>query len=145
MGGAGLVGLSRCPTSRAPCSHQLPARVLPAARHAARVDDYLLFMSEAAKRNPKIASLPQFLFGHSNGGLVAAHTAVREPQRFAGLIVHSGAMDIPWTPVLKWVAVLVAELNHAVATRGTSMMPAQRSAQLQNALAAHSVLTLGAL
>lgn len=43
-----------------------------------------------------------FLGGQSMGGLVAALSVLRFQERWAGLVVFSGAMGVVWTPVLRW-------------------------------------------
>ncbi len=35
------------------------------------------------------------------GGLVAAHAVLRNQERWAGLVLHSAAMNIVWTPLLR--------------------------------------------
>ncbi len=47
--------------------------------------------------------LPVFLLGHSMGGLVAALACLRRQDQLAGLLLHSPALDVEWTPVLRWV------------------------------------------
>lgn len=46
-------------------------------------------------------ALPMFLGGHSMGGLVAAHAALASQGRWSGLLLHSPALDVEWTPVLR--------------------------------------------
>jgi acylglycerol lipase len=48
-------------------------------------------------------SPPMFVAGHSLGGLVAAHTAAKNPSQFAGLILHSAAIDVEWNWVLRYL------------------------------------------
>jgi acylglycerol lipase len=66
--------------------------------------------------------LPRVLGGHSLGGLVAAHAVLRlagpagtaaTPQStgVAGLVLHSAALDVVWTPVLRALAGVGALLS----------------------------------
>ncbi|EFJ43481.1 hypothetical protein VOLCADRAFT_45539, partial [Volvox carteri f. nagariensis] len=45
--------------------------------------------------------VPVFLLGHSMGGLVAALICLRRQDQLAGLMMHSPALDVEWTPVLR--------------------------------------------
>ncbi|KAJ9520914.1 hypothetical protein QJQ45_014099, partial [Haematococcus lacustris] len=47
------------------------------------------------------AAVPMFLGGQSMGGLVAAHAALGSQPAWSGLILHSAALGVEWTPVLK--------------------------------------------
>lgn len=67
--------------------------------------------------------LPRVLGGHSLGGLVAAHAVLRlaqgspgnvatpESTGVAGLVLHSAALDVVWTPVLRALAAVGAVLS----------------------------------
>jgi alpha-beta hydrolase superfamily lysophospholipase len=46
---------------------------------------------------------PMFLGGQSLGGLVAPLACLRGPQRWAGLLLLSPALDVEWSPLLRWV------------------------------------------
>lgn len=52
-----------------------------------------------------------FLGGQSMGGLVAALGALRCQERWAGLIIFSGAMGVVWTPVLR-CAHIMCSVSH---------------------------------
>lgn len=58
------------------------------------VGDAELTIAEAAKRNPGV---PLFVYGHSMGGLVAAHIAVKDAAqpRLAGVVLSSAALALP--------------------------------------------------
>jgi alpha-beta hydrolase superfamily lysophospholipase len=62
------------------------------------VGDAELALAEAAQRNPGV---PLFLYGHSMGGLVAAHVAAKEAMnnpaqpRLAGVVLSSAALALP--------------------------------------------------
>jgi acylglycerol lipase len=70
--------------------------------------------------SPPAPPLPRVLGGHSLGGLVAAHAVLRlagdnqvaTPQStgVAGLVLHSAALDVVWTPVLRALAAVGAVL-----------------------------------
>jgi len=45
--------------------------------------------------------VPCFIGGQSMGGLVATHLSLRAQDRWAGLLLHSPALDVEWTPILR--------------------------------------------
>jgi len=45
--------------------------------------------------------VPLLIGGQSLGGLVALHLLLKRQKDFAGLILHSAALDVEWTPVLR--------------------------------------------
>ena len=50
--------------------------------------------------------MPIIVAGHSLGGLVAVHLLVRRQAVCSGLVLQSAAIDVEWTPVLKFQAVI---------------------------------------
>ncbi len=75
-------------------THALPAPV-------AQVDDVFKFLSVIESRaGGKLPTL--FIGGQSLGALVATHAVMRQQGRWAGLILHSAALDVVWTPVLRY-------------------------------------------
>ncbi|KXZ45342.1 hypothetical protein GPECTOR_56g439 [Gonium pectorale] len=44
---------------------------------------------------------PVFLLGHSMGGLVTALLCLKRQDEVAGLMLHSPALDVEWTPLLR--------------------------------------------
>ncbi|KAJ9521211.1 hypothetical protein QJQ45_022950 [Haematococcus lacustris] len=66
--------------------------------------DDLALVVEDALRGAEVegeAAVPMFLGGQSMGGLVAAHAALGSQPAWSGLILHSAALGVEWTPVLK--------------------------------------------
>ncbi|GLC39425.1 hypothetical protein PLESTB_001347700 [Pleodorina starrii] len=57
--------------------------------------------AQQAGPQPVRPRLPVFLLGHSMGGLVAALTCLRRQDQVSGLMLHSPALDVEWTPVLR--------------------------------------------
>ncbi|GFH26723.1 hydrolase_4 domain-containing protein [Haematococcus lacustris] len=67
------------------------------------LDDLALVVGDAL-RGAEVegeAAVPMFLGGQSMGGLVAAHAALGSQPAWSGLILHSAALGVEWTPVLK--------------------------------------------
>ncbi|GAX72847.1 hypothetical protein CEUSTIGMA_g302.t1 [Chlamydomonas eustigma] len=46
--------------------------------------------------------IPLLVGGQSLGGLLALHLLLKRQKDFSGLILHSAALDVEWTPVLRW-------------------------------------------
>ncbi|KAG1680800.1 hypothetical protein FOA52_008133 [Chlamydomonas sp. UWO 241] len=67
---------------------------------------------------------PSFVGGQSMGGLVAAHVALQSQERFAGLLLHSPALDVEWTPMLR-IQAQMGGLLAALAPHGR-LVPAVR-------------------
>jgi alpha-beta hydrolase superfamily lysophospholipase len=63
------------------------------------VDDLLGALAAAASDTAWRELSPPILFGHSYGGLIAIHTALKAPDRFGGLVLSSPfvgmALDVP--------------------------------------------------
>ncbi|KAG2448537.1 hypothetical protein HYH02_006428 [Chlamydomonas schloesseri] len=70
-------------------------------------EDAVQFLEEVLQPALKEAGLdskPLFMAGNSLGGLVASHMVLRRPDAFAGLLMQSPAIDVEWTPVLRFQA-----------------------------------------
>ena len=64
------------------------------------LDDFELLVGST----PNAGGIPTFIGGHSMGGLVAAHAALSPPAKggqWAGLLLHSPALDVEWTATLR--------------------------------------------
>lgn len=70
-------------------------------------------MEKVKERSPE-TDLPVFLGGQSLGGLVAALTTIREQDRYAGLLLCSPALDVEWTPMLRFQAAIGGVLSTLV-------------------------------
>ena len=53
-----------------------------------------------------------FLFGHSMGGFGGYHQALRQPDRFASIIISSGAWDCGYWPVVRGTPLCIAQGVH---------------------------------
>eukprot|EP00882_Tetradesmus_deserticola_P005694 GHRQ01005995.1.p1 GENE.GHRQ01005995.1~~GHRQ01005995.1.p1 ORF type:complete len:263 (+),score=86.57 GHRQ01005995.1:298-1086(+) len=70
--------------------------------HTHLVDDLYAFVAVVEERTGgRLPAASTFLGGQSMGGLVVALACLRCQERWAGLIVFSGAMGVVWTPVLR--------------------------------------------
>jgi hypothetical protein len=68
-----------------------------------QVDDLYTFVGVVEQRvGGRLSAASTFLGGQSMGGLVAALGALRCQERWAGLVVFSGAMGVVWTLVLRY-------------------------------------------
>eukprot|EP00878_Enallax_costatus_P028579 GHUV01030877.1.p1 GENE.GHUV01030877.1~~GHUV01030877.1.p1 ORF type:complete len:232 (+),score=35.41 GHUV01030877.1:594-1289(+) len=66
------------------------------------IDDLYTFTGVVEQRvGNRLPADSTFLGGQSMGGLVAALGVLRFQDRWAGLVVYSGAMGVVWTPVLR--------------------------------------------
>ncbi|KAG2493417.1 hypothetical protein HYH03_008542 [Edaphochlamys debaryana] len=72
------------------------------------VDDLCDYMDSVPEQRQAQADRrpPVFLLGHSMGGLVAVLAALRRQQGLAGVMLHSPALDVEWTTVLRIQAAL---------------------------------------
>lgn len=59
------------------------------------VDDIQLFINHIQVKYPELTALPRFLLGHSMGGLISTHVAMRDPQFFNGVILSGPAYGTP--------------------------------------------------
>lgn len=67
-----------------------------------QVDDLYTFVGVVEQRvGSRLPASTTFLGGQSMGGLVVALALLRCQERWAGLVVYSGAMGVVWTPVLR--------------------------------------------
>ena len=64
-------------------------------------DDYLADVIRECKRRFNIDADRVFLLGHSMGGFGAYHHALRQPDRFAAVVVHSGSWNMAWWPAIR--------------------------------------------
>ena len=71
------------------------------------VDDLAVFLDRVREEAP---GRPLFLLGHSMGGAVSAHYALREDAVLDGLLLSSAALDLPTPPALQALAWLLGRL-----------------------------------
>jgi alpha-beta hydrolase superfamily lysophospholipase len=83
------------------------------------VDDLHLLFRRARDEQPV---LPTFLIGHSMGGLIATHYALRHQESLAGLVLSGAALQIGerTSPLLKLIAPLIARLLPALPVERTA-------------------------
>lgn len=91
------------------------------------MDDTYAFISAIEQRRGGRLE-PCVIGGQSMGGLVAAHAALRSQPRWAGLVLHSAAMGVHWTPLLRAQAA-VGGLLAALAPRA-QLVPAVKPEDL---------------
>lgn len=65
-----------------------------------QVEDCLAFSTLVRWRHPP--SLPAFIGGQSMGGLVSLHVALADQSLWRGILLCSAAVDIEWTPLLRY-------------------------------------------
>jgi acetyl esterase/lipase len=64
-------------------------------------EEYLVEVIQDCKTRFNIDPDRVFLLGHSMGGFGAYHHALRQPDRFASIIVSSGSWDVGYWPVIR--------------------------------------------
>ena len=64
-------------------------------------DDYLVDVILECKRRFNIDPDRVFLLGHSMGGFGAYHHALRQPDRFAAVVVNSGSWNMAYWPAVR--------------------------------------------
>lgn len=69
------------------------------------VDDYFVFHDVVEKRLGGVVT-PAFACGHSLGALVVTHAVLRQQHLWVGLVLHSASIDVVWTPVLRFQAMI---------------------------------------
>jgi acylglycerol lipase len=81
-----------------------------------RFDDYIddaeQFVKLITTSDAALAALPRFVLGHSMGGLITAHLALRHPALFSGVVLSSPALEADpaaATPFIKAAAHLLAD------------------------------------
>ncbi|RNF21611.1 monoglyceride lipase [Trypanosoma conorhini] len=70
------------------------------------VDDFVLFKKIVLSRYPDYATLPCCLLGHSMGGLIAAHVALRDPDAWTAVVLSGPALELDpklTTPFMRWL------------------------------------------
>ena len=53
-----------------------------------------------------------FLLGHSMGGFGAYHFALRQPDRFAAIVVNSGSWSLGYWPVIRGTPLCIVQGDH---------------------------------
>lgn len=62
-------------------------------RFADYVDDVEQFVKHVAALHPELSAAPKFLLGHSMGGLIATHVALRQPRAWNAVILSGPALE----------------------------------------------------
>lgn len=75
-------------------------------------EQYILDVIEDSKSRFNIDPDRIFLLGHSMGGFGAFHHALKQPDRFAAIIVSSGAWDCGFWPVLRGTPMCIVQGRH---------------------------------
>ena len=65
-----------------------------------QVDD-LEMVSQRLIASSSTEKLPTFIGGQSMGGLIASYAVLRNQGAYSGLILHSAAIDVEWTFILR--------------------------------------------
>jgi acylglycerol lipase len=77
------------------------------------VDDTQLFVKRVLTLRPTLGKLPKFLIGHSMGGLISVHLALREQSMWNGIILSAPALEADpkvATPFMKTAASVLSEV-----------------------------------
>jgi len=83
----------------------------PAGALCVQPEDATQFVEEVEKRRGG-AKLPIFLGGQSMGGLTCVHMILMHPNKYAGLVMYSGLLDIVWTPLIRCDPLLRNNATH---------------------------------
>jgi len=75
-------------------------------------DDYLTDVILECKRRFNIDTNRVFLLGHSMGGFGAYHHALRQPDRFAAVVVNSGSWNMAYWPALRGTPLCIVNGLH---------------------------------
>ncbi len=75
-------------------------------------EQYIADVIEDSKSRFNIDPDRVFLLGHSMGGFGAFHHALKQPDRFAAIIVSSGAWDCGFWPVLRGTPMCIVQGRH---------------------------------
>lgn len=67
------------------------------------VEDVYEFIDSLTGRNTpaEFSRLPLFMVGHSVGGLTTALTVLKRQEMWSGMVLHSAAINVEWTPALR--------------------------------------------
>ena len=72
-------------------------------------DEYLADVILECERRFNIDPDRVFLFGHSMGGFGAYHHALRQPDRFAAIVVNSGSWSLGYWPVIRGTPLCIVQ------------------------------------
>ena len=72
---------------------------MPHTRASSQVDDVVKAFDLVSASYP--AGTPIFVLGQSLGGLIVSYLCLARPDKVAGLLLCSSALDIEWTPMLR--------------------------------------------
>lgn len=75
-------------------------------------EEYLMDVISECEERFHIDPDRVFLFGHSMGGFGGYHQALRQPDRFAAIIISSGAWDCGYWPVVRGTPLCIAQGVH---------------------------------
>jgi predicted esterase len=75
-------------------------------------DEYLADVIAECKNRFNIDADRVFLFGHSMGGFGAYHHILRQPDRFAGVIVNAGSWSLAYLPAMRGTPLCIVQGVH---------------------------------